>query len=132
MHKSWRQLVDQKETAPEFTTCHAGLQYARARIEVQGELIAILVAGQFHIHTPEPEEQEECLGTLAEKYTINLGLLTQAARQITLLDSNKVPQISGWLEKVSHTFEQISAERADLMNRLRQIAEMSVFEKSIP
>jgi excisionase family DNA binding protein len=129
---SWRQLVDQKDAAPEFTSCHAGLQYARARIEVQSELIAILVAGQFYLHEPQPEEQHERLVELAGKYSIDLTLLTQAARQISVLDAHKVPQISGWLEQVAHTFEQISAERADLMNRLRQISAMSVFQKSIP
>jgi len=126
--ESWKHLVDQKDAAPEFTSCHAGLQYARARIEVSGELIAILVAGQFYVHPPEPEEQEERLRALAEKYHININLLTQAAQQISVLDAHKVPQISGWLEQVAHTFEQISAERADLMNRLRQISAMSVFE----
>jgi excisionase family DNA binding protein len=130
--ESWRQLVNQKKAAPEFTTCHAGLKYARARIEVQGELIAILVAGQFHIHRPEPEEQGERLRALAEKFSIDNPLLNQAAKQITVLNTARVPQISGWLEKVAHTFEQISSERADFMSRLRQIAEMSIFEKSIP
>lgn len=130
--ESWRHLVEQEDAAPEFTTCHAGLKYARARIEVQGELIAILVAGQFYVHSPEPEEQEECLRALSKKYSIDLSLLTQASQQITVLDSAKVPQISGWLERVAHTFEQIGYERASLMGRLRQIAEMSVFERSIP
>jgi excisionase family DNA binding protein len=126
--KSWRQLVNQKDTAPEFTTCHAGLQYARSRIVVHGELIAILVAGQFYVQFPEPEEQEERLCTLADKYHIDVNLLKQAARKITVLDSRHVPQISGWLERVTQTFEQISAERADLMNRLKQISAMTVFE----
>jgi excisionase family DNA binding protein len=129
---SWRHLVEQKDAAPEFTSCHAGLQYARARIEVQGELIAILVAGQFYIHFPVPEELQKRLQELAKKYSIDLGLLTLAARQISVLNAQDVPQISGWLEQVAHTFEQVSAERADLMNRLRQISAMSVFEKSIP
>jgi excisionase family DNA binding protein len=130
--ESWGELVIQEEEAPEFTTCHAGLKYARARIEVQGELIAILVAGQFYVDTPEPEEQQERLRSLAEKFSIGLSLLTQASEQISVLDDHRIPQISGWLEKMAHTFEQISIERADLMNRLRQIGEMSVFEKSIP
>jgi excisionase family DNA binding protein len=130
--ESWKQLVKQEEAAPEFIPCHAGLLYARARIEVQGELIAILVAGQFYIQPPEPEEQEERLRALAEKFSIGFSLLTQASRQISVLDDHRIPQISGWLEKMAHTFEQISVERADLMNRLRQIGEMSVFEKSIP
>jgi excisionase family DNA binding protein len=126
--ESWRHLANQKDAAPEFTSCHAGLQYARARIEVRGELIAILVAGQFYVHPPEPEEQEQRLRALSEKYHIDIDLLTQAARQISVLDTRHVPQISGWLERVAQTFEQISAERADLMSRLKQISAMSVFE----
>jgi excisionase family DNA binding protein len=130
--ESWKHLVNQEVAAPEFTSCHAGLQYARARIEIRGELIAILIAGQFYIHFPEPEEQQERLHKLAKKYSIDFSLLTQAIQQISVLDARDVPQISGWLEQVAHTFEQINAERADLMNRLRQISAMSEFGKSIP
>jgi excisionase family DNA binding protein len=130
--ESWEHLVDQKKATPEFISCHAGLQYARARIEVQGELIAILIAGQFYVHLPNSEEQEQRLSRLAEKFSIDTALLTQAARQVSILDTQKIKQISGWLEQVAHTFEQVSAERADLMNRLKQISAMSIFEKSIP
>jgi excisionase family DNA binding protein len=129
---SWRHLVDQKDAAPEFTSCHAGLQYARGRIEVKGELIAILVAGQFYIHFPKQEELQKRLQELAKRYSIDLSLLTQASQQISVLNAQDVPQISGWLEQVAHTFEQVSAERADLMNRLRQISAMSEFEKTVP
>jgi hypothetical protein len=125
---SWKQLVDQEDDAPEFTACHAGLQYARARIEIQGELIAIIVAGQFYIHFPESEEQQERLQKLAQKYSISLSLLTQAAQKISVLDTYNLMQISRWLEQVAHTFEDISIERADLMNRLKKISAMTVFE----
>jgi len=123
---SWRKLVEQKEPAPEFTTCHAGLQYARARIEVGGELIAILVAGQFYMQSPNAEEEAERLRALSQKYHIDEYLLAQAARNIPVLDDRRISKISGWLERVARTFEQISLERADLISRLRQIAEMSV------
>ena len=123
---SWRKLAEQQDSAPEFTSCHAGLQYARARIEVAGELVAILVAGQFYVQTPDSTEEAERLRTLAQRYHIDESLLEQAARQISILDSRKVSQISGWLERVAQTFEQITEERADLMGRLRHIAEMSV------
>ena len=36
--ESWRMLTRQTNQAPEFISCHAGLQYARARIEVGGEI----------------------------------------------------------------------------------------------
>jgi hypothetical protein len=61
-----------------------------------------------------------------------MNLLSQAVQRISILDGRKVSQISGWLGEVAHTFEQISAERANLMHRLRKIAAMSEFEKSIP
>jgi excisionase family DNA binding protein len=125
---SWRKLVEQKAAVPEFTSCHAGLQYARARIEVGAELIAILVAGQFYVHEPEPGEEDGRVQGLAEKFHIDQKLLSRANRQIPVLDDRKVSQISKWLEEVAHTFEQISTERATLMHRLRQIALMSEFE----
>jgi excisionase family DNA binding protein len=123
---SWSQLAGRKAAAPEFTSCHAGLQYARARIELGGELIAILVAGQFYVEAPDAENEAVRLRALAGKYQIDETLLTQATARIPVLDDRKIPQISGWLERVAYTFEQISAERATFMDRLRQIAEMSV------
>ena len=128
---SWRKLAEQEDAAPEFVSCHAGLEYARARIEVNGNLIAMLIAGQFYSGSPDPAEERERFRRLAATYSIDENLLAQAARQIPVLEARKVPQLSNWLEQVAHTFEQISAERADLMSRLRQIAEMSVFEKNI-
>jgi excisionase family DNA binding protein len=123
---SWRTLAEQKDSAPEFTSCHAGLQYSRARIEVEGELIAILVAGQFYTQAPDAEEEARRLQSLSQKYHISENLLKQASTHIPVLDDRKIPQIGGWLERVARTFEQISSERANLMSRLRQIAEMSV------
>jgi len=126
---SWRRLVNQEETSPEFTTCHAGLQYARARIEVQGELIAILIAGQFYVQQPGVQEEKERIQALAQTYRISDDLLFQASKQISTLDDRKVLKISGWLERVANTFEQISSERVNLMGRLRQIAEMSALNQ---
>ncbi len=126
--ESWHKLVSQEKTSPEFTTCHAGLQYARAKIEVQGELIAILIAGQFYLQEPDAAEEDQRLEALAKKYRINKELLVQASKQICVLSGSTTSQISGWLERVSSTFEQISSERVNLMGRLRQIAEMSVVE----
>jgi excisionase family DNA binding protein len=123
---SWRRLAEQKDSTLEFTSCHAGLQYSRARIDVGGELIAILVAGQFYAQSPNAEEEAERLRALSQKYHIEENLLKQASKQIPVLDDRKIPQIRGWLERVARTFEQISSERANLMSRLRQIAEMSV------
>jgi excisionase family DNA binding protein len=128
-NESWRKLVNQEDAAPEFTTCHAGLEYARARIEIQGELIAILVAGQFYVEQPHAEEENQRIEALAQKYHISKDLLVQASKHISVLNVREISQISGWLERVASTFEQISSERVNLMGRLRQIAEMSALNQ---
>jgi excisionase family DNA binding protein len=125
---SWKELALQKDSTPEFTSCHAGLQHARARIEVGGSLVAIQIIGQFYLSERDQEKQDERIQALAEKYRIDKNSLVQAAQKISVLDSRKKAQISGWLGRVAQTFEQISKERADLINRLRQIAVMSVVE----
>lgn len=128
--QSWKQLAEKGSKHPEFIACHAGLQYAHARIEVKGTLIAMLVAGQFHAQAPSSDEQADRIHTLAQTHDIDEALLTQASKMIPVLEERKVPQIGKWLEKVAGTFEQISTERSDLMNRLRQIAVMSVFDNT--
>lgn len=128
--KSWKHLTEKNDAAPQFMACHAGLQYARARIEVRGTLIAMLISGQFYAQQPDAKEESRRIRNLAQAYDIDETLLTQAANMIPVLDERKVPQISKWLEKVAHTFEQISSERSDLMSRLRQIAVMSVFDNN--
>jgi excisionase family DNA binding protein len=123
--KSWRSLASQDGAAPEFTACHAGLQYARAPITVSGEPMAYLVGGQFYAAQPDAEESQQRMDALAQKYHIDADKLTHAAASIRVLDGRLVGQISTWLSRVAHTFEQISTERAEMLSRLHQIEEMS-------
>jgi len=126
--ESWKEIAHQNDKSSNFITCHAGLQYACACIEVNGELVASLVAGQFYSAAPDRAKEAERLQAIAEKFDISPALLAQAAKQIPVLDERKASQISQWLKRVAKTFEQISSERSELMKRLRQIAAMSVFE----
>jgi excisionase family DNA binding protein len=125
--ESWRKLAGQNNPEPAFIPCHAGLQYARARIEVQGEFLAVLISGQFYTEPPDPQEEARRIHKLSNDYHIDEDLLSQAASKVPVLDSRKESQLWEWLKRVAHTFEQISDERADLMSRLRQIAVMTDF-----
>lgn len=123
---SWARLARQSEQRPAFASCHAGLQYARARIELAGrELGAMLIAGQFYAQPPDAAEEAARIRALAHKHTIEEDALAQAARRLPVLDERMRGQIGNWLEKVAHTFEDIGRERADFVNRFRVIAEMS-------
>lgn len=126
--ESWKLLAQTSETAPDFHECHAGLQYARAPIVVDGDLIANLVAGQFYLSEPDLEEEMSRFQLLSRKYDIDKDLLFQAAKKLPVLDSRKAPKISGWLQRVARTLAQISHERSDLMGRLKKISMMTEIE----
>jgi excisionase family DNA binding protein len=121
---SWRRLADQDETEPRFVTCHAGLQYARAKIELNGES-AMLIGGQFYTIPPDPGQRRAEMRALAEKHGIDADQLVEAGQDIPFLEQRKRHEITRWLKKVAGAFEQISCERADLMHRLERIADMS-------
>jgi excisionase family DNA binding protein len=126
--ESWGKLATNSGSTTGFFTCHAGLLYRHARIEVQGKLIAVLMAGQFIIHPSEKLELNTRIHTLAQKYNIDPNLLNQAAQSIYILDERKEQKLVNWLNRVAHVIAKISDERASLMNRLQQIAAMSVLE----
>jgi excisionase family DNA binding protein len=122
---SWRELAARPEHRTQFASCHAGLQYARARIEVDGVFTAMLIAGQFHAVAPTPEEAAANVRRLAEAHGLDEQALAEAARELPVLSQKRQMRIGVWLETVAHTFEEIGHERAELMSRLRRIAEMS-------
>jgi excisionase family DNA binding protein len=125
---SWSKLAEQSGHEPQFATCHAGLQYARARIELNGRLEAMLISGQFYAEAPTPDEEATRIQHLAAQYGLDPRALTEAAQEISVLDEHKRARIGAWLQSVAHTFEEIGHERAELMDRLRRIAEMSTFQ----
>ena len=122
---SWRRLAEQPSRHPHFYTCHAGLHYARARIEIQGELIAMLFAGQFYLEAPDKSEEAKRVTRLAAEYGIEEGALMEAIQSMRVLPLARHAQITEWLEQVASTFEDIGEERAELMGRLRTISQMS-------
>jgi excisionase family DNA binding protein len=122
--ESWRKMAEHEGPVSGFTACHAGLQYSSAHIEIHGEFVAMLVAGQFFAENPDPQELAENIRALAERYDISPELLAQAAERISVLDGRK-DQLGEWLQRVATTFQQIGSERADFMHRLKQISAMS-------
>lgn len=122
---SWRALASQADRQPQFVTCHAGLQYARARIEVNGELVGMLIAGQFYTEAPDAQEQEARVRKLAQQHQLDAAALREAAAHLAVLDGRMQTRIGMWLQRVARTFEHVGQERVALLNRLRRIAAMS-------
>ena len=125
---SWRQLAAQPDVRPRFVTCHAGLHYARARIEIGGTLVAMVVAGQFYAAPPEASEEKRRIQALAAQHNLNEGELGTAARAIPVVDARKEAQIGTWMEKIAGTFEHFGKERAEMMSRFRRIADITALD----
>jgi len=123
--ESWREAVKQSDEKIPVFTCHAGLQCIFARIEIYDRLSAILLACQFRIQNGAEPNKEGVVKALAAKYHLEEVELLDAFRKIPVIDSFTRKRINHWLEKVANTFEEIGIERADLISRLKQIAEMS-------
>ena len=127
---SWRKSAQSCEPHPRISTCHAGLQYASARIEVEGAYRAALLAGQFYTTAQDPEQEAARLSQLARSHQLHASDLQEAARELPVIGPEKAERIPDWLEKVANTFEELARERANLMSRLRRIAEMSALPAS--
>jgi excisionase family DNA binding protein len=125
---SWRRLAEQTERQPHFATCHAGLNYIHARIDVNQAPAAVLIAGQFYAESPDPTEQATRVEQLAEAYDLDLVELAEAAQSLPTLDERTQAQLGNWLTKVAHTFEEVGRERAAMIDRLRRIAAITVLE----
>lgn len=90
--------------------CHAGLQYARGRIELRGKLTGVQIAGQFYLAPPDEKEEAERINALAEKHGINADDLMDTARQMRQLNEGNQAQIGQWLKRLAETFETIGGE----------------------
>lgn len=120
---SWRALAARSERTPQTATCHAGLGYMHARIAIDGQPTALLVAGQFRL-SATPIETER----LARELGLDPAEVAAAAAAAPLFDEPARAQIAGSLKRVAETFESIGAERARMIDRLRRIAALSALD----
>lgn len=123
---SWRAAAGaSRSTAPHLTTCHAGLCHVWARVEVRGELVAAVHAGQFLGAPPAGETWPARLAELAAATGLDEQQLSQALAHVPVLDEARQHQVTRLLQRVAATFSEIGEERLSLLGRLRRIAEMT-------
>jgi excisionase family DNA binding protein len=129
---SWRKIALRNSGDAPFQVCHAGLHYRRATIDLDQRPVAYLVAGQFYAHTPEREQQHARLAMLAARHQIPLERLEEAAERIPILKNYQQEQVREWTPRVASTVHSILCERAELMDRLQRIAELSTVRPALP
>jgi len=120
----WRKMAARGPDAQGFSSCHAGLQYAQARIGTDEEPVGWLLTGQFYLQSPSPAGVQT-LAKLASEHRLHPEKLEAAARNLPVLDQKKQASIPVWLEKVAAAINSILSERAAFVDRLKKISEIS-------
>lgn len=123
---SWRES-GVRGGAPHPLTCHAGLRLLSSRIEVHGEFVAAIHAGQFVGSTEDLDGWEERLGELAAATGIPARDLAAALPSVHVLGEERQKQMPRLLGRVAATFSEIGEERLNLLGRLQRIAEMTAY-----
>ena len=124
---SWQALAASSERSPALHRCHAGLLYARGRIEVGDEFIAMTFGGQFLTGPVEADGDGPLprLAALARACGLSEDELRAALPAVHRMEGERTERVVHLLQKVAQTFSKIGQERLSLLNRLQRIAEMT-------
>jgi excisionase family DNA binding protein len=122
---SWRAAAGEQGNTPLLVTCHAGLGFARGRIEVQGHFVAATYAGQFLNRSPVGKRWPALIEELATATGVASERLLQSLMHVPVLDEERRQQMPRLLHRVAATFSEIGEERLNLLGRLQRIAEIS-------
>jgi len=123
--QSWAELSHQSKRDPEVARCHAGLSYARGRVEVEGNLIAMTFAGQFIVDAQDNTLTDDRIRTLAKECAVDPETLVEASKSVRRVASEEADRIMRLLSRVTDTFCHIGQERAELFRRFEDIAEIT-------
>ncbi|MEM8531100.1 MAG: PocR ligand-binding domain-containing protein [Chloroflexota bacterium] len=118
----WQRLVSASKASSDFATCFAGIHAVSTPVTLDGELVAVLIAEQFYVDSPDADNVQHHIEQLATTHHIDAEELSGAMHAIPILDSNKRSLLGSWLRRVADTFEHIGQERAALVGRLQSIA----------
>ena len=119
----WKRLAEQHEPKPRLEKCHAGLTYARGRIEVEEKFIAMIFGGQFVVGDSAVLTPDK-IARVARACDVDERALHDAAQAIRVVEKTRALKLLDMLQMVATTFCTIGAERFGFMTRLKRVAEI--------
>jgi excisionase family DNA binding protein len=117
---SWKNVPNQQANSG-WMYCHAGLAYHFQILKENEKTIAYLLAGQFRI-SDDSQNHLPYIANLLEKPNLEIQALID---EIPLLNEENKQAVEHWVASAAIALEEIFIERADLLKRLKQIAEIS-------
>ena len=123
--KSWQNLQLKNDGNPKFNKCHAGLNYSGSVIKLGEREVAKLVAGQFYNKKPSSSVLNSRIKKLAKDYDLPEKELLKLSEEIPVLNTRTRNYIGKWTNKVAKSFEKMGQERKELINKLKNISDIS-------
>jgi excisionase family DNA binding protein len=121
---SWRRLANQTDHQPRLHECHAGLKYARGRIDVGDEFVAMVFVGQL-ITDADSAELEAKVPELAARYDLDEAKLQRTVATVHHTRTDNIPRLSTLLQRMADMLSEVGCERLGLLQKLRRIAEIT-------
>lgn len=121
---SWARLV-QNPLESRAQRCHAGLRLLAEPVEVYGERLAWVVAGEFVVGSLQLEEMRRRVPDTAHAIGVPADELLRRLSSIYIISPSDETKVAGLLKKVAATFVELTAQRVNLLSRLQHIAELA-------
>ncbi len=119
---SWRSVAQSTEQGACIHTCHAGIQYASAPVEVNGRRLGMVTAGQFLTQPPNAEAfRAQALAT-GERIGVAGEALADAMDSIEIVGADRALQITELLAVIANALSNIGYESYLARQTLARIA----------
>jgi ligand-binding sensor protein len=115
------QFASQTSLTSSWFTCHSGLSYLAEPVSDNNEVLLVLLAGPVLFAPLSPSKLIE----LAQTHGLPLEHIQTTLQQIPVSSAEHTSLLQTWAKQAATALQSILTERAGLVQRLQQIAEIS-------
>ncbi len=122
---SWRSVARSADEGANIHTCHAGIRYASAPVEINGQRLGMVTAGQFLTEPPEPEAfRQQALATGA-RIGVDGEALAAADGSLEIVSAERALQITALLAVIANALSSIGYQGYLARQALSKIVQLS-------
>jgi excisionase family DNA binding protein len=122
---SWRAIARSDQQGAAVHTCHAGIQYASAPIEVGGRRLGMVTAGQFLTAAPDPASFGRAAHATGARLEVDGAALAEAMDSVELVGQERALQITNLLATIANAISSIGYQSYQARQTLAQIARLT-------
>ncbi len=122
---SWRAVARSAEEGANVHTCHAGIRYASAPVEVAGQRVGMVTAGQFLTEAPDPESFRKQALTTGARIGVDGDALAAAQDSLPIVSAEQALQITRLLAVIANALSGIGYQGHLARLALTRIAQIS-------